>query len=272
MRMRRALGWVQMTLGRSRTAAHAAVMLRNQCHCVIRAHLAEGPDATKNGEANFLRTIIGARGQRPFVFFDVGANVGDWTALVEKLAPDARGVLFDPSALACETLRQRFHGTDVEIVPKAVGDAPSEGVFFQEPDAGTHSSLISTYARPGSERRVVSVTTVDIEARNRGIDHVDFLKIDCEGYDLHVLRGATGLLSRQQVTAVQFEYNAPWAQAGSTLAAALQLLRSMKYEVFLLKSAGLFRFRYERYGEFFDYSNFVALPEGTGSEFLVGTI
>ena len=39
-----------------------------------------------------------------------------------------------------------------------------------------------------------------------GIAGIDFMKIDTEGHELHVLEGARGLLSKQAIGAIQFEY------------------------------------------------------------------
>lgn len=58
---------------------------------------------------------------------------------------------------------------------------------------------------------------------------------------------------------MKLEYNSPWAHAGSTLADALRLLSECGYEVFLLKADGLFRIRYELYGEYYAYSSYVAV-------------
>jgi hypothetical protein len=51
----------------------------------------------------------------------------------------------------------------------------------------------------------------------------------------------------------------PWALAGGTLGEAVSLFGRSGYRVFALKSAGLFAFDYARYGDFFRYSNFVAV-------------
>jgi hypothetical protein len=103
------------------------------------------------------------------------------------------------------------------------------------------------------------VTTVDDEARAAGLDRVDLLKVDCEGYDLHVLRGASTLLSAEAVSAVQFEYNSYWALAGSTLADAMRYFAQFGYDVYLLRRSGLRAFDYRRFGDFFGYANFVAV-------------
>jgi len=69
-------------------------------------------------------------------------------------------------------------------------------------------------------------------------------------------------LREQLVGIIQFEYNSPWAQAGSTLAATRTFLEDYGYKLFLLRTTRLHPFNYARYGEFYSYSNFIAVsPE-----------
>jgi hypothetical protein len=134
--------------------------------------------------------------------------------------------------------------------------------FFEEPQAGKTSSFMSGFARPNAVRTTVRVSTVAQQVLERGIDTIDILKIDAEGYDMRVLRGASSLLAAQRIGIVQFEYNEPWALAGGTLGEAVSLFGRSGYHVFALKSAGLFTFDYTRFGDFFRYSNFVAVSPG----------
>jgi methyltransferase FkbM-like protein len=143
-------------------------------------------------------------------------------------------------------------------VSGAVGEAP----FFEEASAGMLSSLVRGFSRQSTAERTVALTTLDVEVQRRGLDYVDFVKIDAEGHDLHVLRGASELLSLHRIGVIQFEYHEPWVATTSTLGEAYALLSSFDYRVFLLKSDGLFTLDYERYKEYFGYSNFVAVaPE-----------
>lgn len=232
-------------------------MLRNQCNCVISYHLSEGANPRRNGERWLAREVAATA----TTFIDVGANVGDWAGeFVSAMPGPGRGLLFEPSQHALARLKPRFHlSPHLEIVEAAVSDKPGEMPYFEEPDAGETSSLLSAHSNARAQQRQVPVTTLDEQAEAHGLNFVDFLKIDTEGYDLHVLRGASGLIERQQVGVIQFEYNAPWALAGSTLAEAYALLEKFGYTVLLLKSRGLYKLDYPRYGEFFAYSNFVAL-------------
>ena len=73
--------------------------------------------------------------------------------------------------------------------------------------------------------------------------------------------GAQNTLRTGDIGIVQFEYNSPWAQTSSTLFEAICMLENHGYEVFLLKRDGLYKLRYELYGEYFGYSNYVAVSK-----------
>jgi FkbM family methyltransferase len=173
--------------------------------------------------------------------------------------------MYEPSVEAAQHIRSfilpHFSQThaDVELVEVAMSDTQGTMTFYEEPGCGESSSLLKVFSLENAVARQVAVTTLDDEFKLRSITHVDMLKIDAEGYDLHVLRGAQKSLERGLIDVVQFEYNAPWARANSTLHEALEIFRKNQYSVFLLRAGGLVKFDYEVYGEFYHYSNFAAL-------------
>jgi FkbM family methyltransferase len=244
-------------LGRFPLVVRTAASLRNLAQAVVAGSLADGLDPDRNGE----RWLIGVVAPTAGVVVDVGANVGDWTAAVlAATAPQTRAIVFEPSPAARDRLLSRF-GADprVEIVGAAVADRSGSATLYEEPGAGQASSLLNREPPAGARPREVTVTTIDDHLARRQVAHVDVLKIDAEGYDLHVLRGAERTLAAQAVAVVQFEYNRPWLFARSTLGEALRLLEQHGYEVLVLKRDGLHPFDYERTREFFAYANFVAL-------------
>jgi FkbM family methyltransferase len=261
MRFFEFLNYVQRLLGRSRPLTRIAVAVRNQCNCIIGYSVTQTPAAGENGEL-WLAQVLAPTCKR---FVDVGANVGSWTAQLLGITPfDGRGLLFEPSSDALQRLTKTF-GADsrLEIVPAAVGEREGHLEFAEEPGAGETSSLVEGVSNPRANRRVVRVTTLDCEIDARGWPDIDFLKIDTEGYDFYVLLGACRLLKSQRVKVIQFEYNAPWAPAGCTLARACRYLNDNGYQVFSLRPTGL-ETPNPRLGEYFRYSNYVALsPAGT---------
>jgi FkbM family methyltransferase len=239
-------------LARSRHAARAAALMRNQCNALIGYHLASTPHLEDNGEGWLLDQVASQVAR----FVDVGANQGEWSLALLERAQAAEGIAVDAGAAAVQRLRRVSNGR-LAVVHAAVSEKVGETTFFEEPNAGEWSSLSPTAARNAMPRQVV-VTTIDRLLEDAGWDRVDLVKIDTEGWDLHCLRGAVRAIAEQRVAMIQFEYNAPWVSAGSTLKAAIDYLASYGYEVRVLRPRGAEAFEYECHGEYFRYSNFVA--------------
>jgi FkbM family methyltransferase len=248
---------VHRSLGRSSFITKIAILLRNQCRRIIACHLSEGPDPAINGE-DWLISLLAPNA---LTFVDVGANKGDWTnSFLEASSGKAKGILFEPGTAAIEFINQRFDRVNnLEIIDIAVADYVGQTSFFEQPNIGVGSSILSQWVNNFATEKKCKVSTLDIELEKYNWDFCDVLKIDCEGYDFKVIQGASKLIQNHKIGIIQFEYNAPWAFANSTLIAAIDFLNSCKYEVFLLKSSGLYNFNYDNYGEFMEYSNFVAV-------------
>ena len=254
------LGKTHKALSRSRFGVAAALRIRNQSEMILQWYLGEGDKRELNGEQQLIRLI--APVSRNFI--DVGANVGEWSELfLQAGGAEKHGILIEPSRSASAVLERTFAGdARVGIIRAAVSDSEGEAVFHEEKQAGETSSLLSSFSSAGAEAVRVRVTTIDREVAGAGWDFVDVLKIDAEGFDFHVIRGAQRLFRERAIGILQFEYNAPWAQAGSTLASALAFLEGYGYRIFLVRSTGLHPFNYARWGEFYRCTNFVAVsPE-----------
>jgi FkbM family methyltransferase len=139
----------------------------------------------------------------PGVLFDVGANNGLFSAAYCLAHPLNRAVAFEPSPPLVERIRQmaRLNGIEdrLEVVAKAVGDSSGElqlklarrGGFVQvESFAGT--------AQNEWESVTIAATTLDLESA--GGYRPTILKIDVEGYESEVLRGAAALIRSARPT------------------------------------------------------------------------
>jgi FkbM family methyltransferase len=244
-------------ISRSRAAVRLTLAVRNQCRSIIKHFLHSGSEVGGSGEEWLARQVA----PRCRTFVDVGANFGQWSSMfLAHAPPGVRGILFEPGGEAVAALRRDLARDGIEIVAAALSDRETDAAPFFEHVQASMSSL--TGAAPGEVRATSSirVATLDEEMERRRVAVIDVLKIDTEGHDLHVLRGAAGLLQRKAIGVIQFEYVDAWAPAGATLAAALDLLAGFGYRTFLLKREGLFDFDYARFGEFFTYTNFVAVP------------
>jgi FkbM family methyltransferase len=261
---------LQRVLGRSETAARVAVKLRNQSRRIIGYHHTSTPDAALNGEEWIVKRVAPSC---EYVV-DVGANVGRWTKMfMAHGSPSAQFLLYEPSSVAVDSLRKSF-ADDARIVVhhRALGERAGLARFFEEPSAGETSSLIKGVSRPGAEEVSVQVASLDDELVEKRWPRIDYLKIDAEGFDLHVLRGASRLFEERRVSLVQFEYNSSWALAGSSLGGAVGLLGGCGYELHVLQPNGLRPFCYACFGEYFEYTNLLAVADPSRvSSLLTGT-
>jgi hypothetical protein len=82
-------------------------------------------------------------------------------------------------------------------------------------------------------------TTIDACAEDAGLGQIALVKIDTEGHDLAVLRGARKLLAEHRILAVQFEYNHRWIAARSFLRDAFDLLLPLGYRLGKLTPRGV---------------------------------
>jgi len=182
-----------------------------------------------NGEYWFLERVL--REARPGErLLDVGANRGDWTAEALRLGARARGVelhAFEPSAATRRLCAEQL-GRDATIHAVALGAESGESTFYALHEGGGSNSLS---AIPGAVEERVTVTTLDafLEAHPGG--PVRFVKIDTEGHDLFVLRGAAATLRSGAIEALQFEYNWRWLETRLSLRDLFELLATVPYRL-----------------------------------------
>lgn len=252
-------------LASSRLVVRAAVHLRGIATAVLGKRLAPTTRPEVNGE-HWLLMHLGADVR---VVVDVGANVGDWSATAARVWPKLeRIVCFEPVEWAAAELEGRLGGDSrVTIVRSALAERAGTLTFWKEPMGGTMSSAVPGSSAAEAVQSIVGATTLDDELKRLGVEQVDVLKIDAEGFDLHVLRGASSMLAEQRVEVVQFEYGDAWQRAGSTLRAAYGLLADAGYRTLLLTPDGLREFPLESTSELYMYANFVALSPRFAARF-----
>jgi FkbM family methyltransferase len=99
----------------------------------------------------------------------------------------------------------------IELINQAVGEAPGQLVLydFADNDGSTQASLsqeaVSLFTSD-IVSHAVECTTIDMIMNKFGLSRIDFLKIDTEGHDLAVLRGARNALAEQKIRLIQFEF------------------------------------------------------------------
>jgi FkbM family methyltransferase len=136
------------------------------------------------------------------LFVDVGANVGLYT--IWALDRGAEVLAVEPDRRSLQRLEENLalNGYRAEVAPVAVGEA--EGSLRMTDDLDQQNHLVLDPAATATGGAVVPVRTLDDLVGDRTVDG---LKVDVEGAELLVLRGATRLLSEQRIRLAQLEWN-----------------------------------------------------------------
>lgn len=137
---------------------------------------------------------------------DVGAHYG--TSARPLLEDGWKVVAFEPDEKNREKLLsglKKYIPSKLIIEEFAVSDEEAEGVSFFRSEVSTGISGLSSFHESHASAGSVSTTTLANYAGSHSIDKVDFLKIDTEGFDFHVLRGIPWDLWKPSAILCEFE-------------------------------------------------------------------
>lgn len=216
----------------------------------------------EEGEWRFLVRFI-----RPgWCCFDIGANQGFFTVLLSKrTGAEGTVIAFEPVGSELRKLRTNLwlnRCSNVVPEPMAVGsyDGVAEMIICRD-GHGSRSSMgpqpEDVRARTAVER--VRVTSLDSYVHRRGVSRVDFMKVDVEGAEREVLKGAmTILTSLRPVVMLELNDRAT-RQLGYSAAENFEMLESNGYTLYRPTRAGglarAFREIKQEWGE-----NLIAVP------------
>jgi FkbM family methyltransferase len=183
-------------------------------------------------EPNFWTQMM-AEVQPGSIVVDVGAYIGLYTvAIAKRLGPSGKVIAFEPDPDSFASLKAHVELNQVagrvELV-QAAATTENGTVPFE---SGRHSSMsrIAGEEAQGTYRvKAVRLDTILAESR------VDILKIDVEGFEEQVVRGASGILGNRELAppTIFIEVHPyAWKEVGVTSQSLLRLLREAGYEVF----------------------------------------
>lgn len=203
-------------------------------------------DLSTNGESALQRWILrSSQAGEQIHVADVGANVGRWSDSMLGAACEAgremdlRLHAFEPNAQAFDRLAQALDGRRASLSRTALSDrAGTSLLHVVAPAAGRNSLYPVPGTRESASESVVTIT-LDSYAERSGVARFALVKIDAEGHDLAVLRGAGALLAEHRIAVAQFEYNHCWVFARTFLRDAFEFLLPFGYQVGKLTPRGV---------------------------------
>jgi FkbM family methyltransferase len=176
------------------------------------------------------------------VTFDVGANIGLYTVLVAKRS-QARVIAFEPMHRYCAAWHQNVELNGVRnatLFQCAVSDSAGLSDFTCDLTKPLNNRFVTaSAASDGDLRTRVSTITLDQAIACLGVERVDLLKIDVEGAEPKVLRGAAQALKDHRITNIYMEFIIEFMEEmGEDPKAVYDQLRDLGYAIHAINPDG----------------------------------
>ena len=206
----------------------------------------------------------------PIIIFDVGANIWQYSSLVNTFVKNRILYSFEPSAKTFSHLKKNTSKFK-EYFPNNVGlsDKAGEITLYTAKDWGNgditnacaslYADNISCFVSENIEEEKIKLDTLDQFCIDNDINYIDYLKIDVEWNELNVLKGANSMLKKNNIEIIQLEFNR-CSIASRTFFKDYRDLLGENFYVFrvLGNNHWLYRIKkYDIYLENFTYMNYV---------------
>jgi FkbM family methyltransferase len=172
-------------------------------------------------------------------FVDAGANIGVYTVLASKLAGESGAVIsFEPSRTSFSVLQRNVELNkcmNVRAFRAALSDRTGQASLYHIDNRPNVFSLGASSVEETSEH--VDTMTLDGALAGLSVDRVHFLKLDVEGAEELVLRGAEKVLRASHPT-IMFEYSERPSRLGLDPDGAWRLLEEAGYRLHAVDQTG----------------------------------
>ncbi len=146
---------------------------------------------------DFLLYLVNDLIARDSVVLDIGANIGLTAALLSSIAVDGRVLAFEPDPQTFEFLQQTIAANNMHWCTPyqfAFGSQAGTLAFMSDPHDSTGNRLVPDGVALGGSNGEVAVKRLDDFLIELDLSRLDFIKMDVEGFELDVLKGATETL------------------------------------------------------------------------------
>jgi len=175
-----------------------------------------------NGEYKVLENVIKRiKFDEPFILIDGGASKGDYSLKVEEISKKYKKksliLAVECHAPTIKLMKKNLKNINYQLINKSLGESNKKVIFYSDaknPTSGQNSNINHCYL---NSKKKVQQITIDNLLKTKKIKHVNFLKLDIEGFEYKALLGAKQSLKNGCIDYIQIKYNQTWIKAGATI-------------------------------------------------------
>jgi FkbM family methyltransferase len=166
-----------------------------------------------DGHIDLLELLELLRPLDPSIIYDIGANVGTWTLLAKAIFPNAAVHAFEPLPSHASSFQ---HGvaniSNITLHPVALG--AENGLAHLHVTSFSDASSMLPLSEPGRiqwslseiDHVPVTVKRMDDVVAAEQLTLPDLLKLDVQGFELEVLRGAPDCLAHAKAVIIEVSF------------------------------------------------------------------
>lgn len=231
-------------------------------------------DIKTNGEIFLITQIARYYGNaKELILLDVGANVGNYSkTLAGTFNKKSLIYSFEPFSTPYSKLKEvSLQYQNIKPNKLGLSDREEELTIYSNDEFSEIGGVYDRNLVPNEialdKKELNRFTTIDLFTKENNISHIHFLKIDVEGHELAVLKGAAELLEKKKIDFIQFEFGSG-NYFSKTYFFDFYALLSSNYNLYrLLKNGSVEIKEYNVDLEMQVLSNFVAIDKKLAADF-----
>ncbi len=213
-----------------------------------------------SGEKYVLQFIKNQSQGSALNLFDVGANKGQYAQLAHTIMGEQCTIFaFEPSSKAFEYLAQQ--NFPIKAFHLGVGSSKHTAQVYYDQEGSVRASMYpNSYSHTNThldKSQSIQLTTIDSFCMENQIAKIDFLKIDVEGHEIEVLKGASEMLEKGAIKYIQFEFGNIAVESRIFLKDFFIILTD--YKIYRILQNGLHPIHYHEQHEIFLTTNYLAI-------------
>lgn len=144
------------------------------------------------------------------IFVDIGGNEAYFSVIASSLVENGKVYCIEPQSRLSNIIRENIkinNSAAIKVYRLAISDQAGEVDLFLRPSTNTGASSLFRYWKIGTVKETVPTITLEQFFAENSLTRVRLMKVDCEGAESLVFRGAKSIIEQKLIEFIALEYH-----------------------------------------------------------------